>query len=186
MTDQSSEPGPASDDPPCTIPPGMQAAVLALNNTHATELSWLDAERLSLLIDRTFYARRIGNVAAFLLAFDEGADYDSPNFLWFCRRYRHFVYIDRVVVSELTRGRGHARRLYADLIARATAMGHDLIVCEVNSDPPNPASDAFHARLGFTEVGQASIHNGGKTVRYLALSLTPKRAQVSGAVKLSG
>lgn len=47
MTNQNSKGGPASDDPPCTIPPSMQAAVLALNNTHATELSWIDAERLS-------------------------------------------------------------------------------------------------------------------------------------------
>ena len=178
MTNQNSKGGPASDDPPCTIPPSMQAAVLALNNTHATELSWLDAECLSLLLDRTFYARRIGDVAAFLLAFDESADYDSPNFLWFCRHYRRFVYIDRVAVSEFARGRGYALRLYADLMAHAAAVGHDLIVCEVNFDPPNPASDAFHARLGFTEVGDASIHNGGKTVRYLVLPITAKGAEV--------
>jgi uncharacterized protein len=41
----------------------------------------------------------------------------------------------------------------------------------VNSDPPNPASDAFHAALGFEVVGEAAIHDGAKTVRYLARRL---------------
>jgi predicted GNAT superfamily acetyltransferase len=45
------------------------------------------------------------------------------------------------------------------------------IVCEVNLDPPNPASDAFHAALGFAEVGTAVIDNGDKTVRYLSRRL---------------
>jgi uncharacterized protein len=40
------------------------------------------------------------------------------------------------------------------------------VVCEVNIDPPNPASEAFHLALGFKEVGQATIHGGTKTVRY--------------------
>lgn len=46
-----------------------------------------------------------------------------------------------------------------------------MVCCEVNSDPPNPASDAFHARLGFAEVGAAAIHGGAKSVRYLARPL---------------
>ncbi len=39
--------------------------------------------------------------------------------------------------------------------------------CEVNLEPPNPVSDAFHEALGFTEVGRAAIHDGKKLVRYL-------------------
>jgi predicted GNAT superfamily acetyltransferase len=146
--------------------------VLALNNDHALELSWLDSDRLAELVGRAFVARRIGIVDAFLLAFDQDADYDSPNFLWFRSRYRRFVYVDRVVVAGAARGRGHARRLYDDLFAQALAAGHDRIVCEVNREPPNPASDAFHAALGFTEVGSARLADGIKTVRYLARPLT--------------
>jgi predicted GNAT superfamily acetyltransferase len=41
-----------------------------------------------------------------------------------------------------------------------------MICCEVNLDPPNPASDAFHASLGFHEIGSAAMSNG-KVVRYL-------------------
>ncbi len=57
--------------------------VLALDNAYATELSWLDPKRLNMLLDQAFYARRIGDAEAFLLAFDEQAAYDSPNYLWF-------------------------------------------------------------------------------------------------------
>jgi len=105
------------------------------------------------------------------LAFDEGADYDSENFLWFRARYERFVYVDRVVVSPAARGRGLARLLYENLFDRAAAAGYARIVCEVNVDPPNPASDAFHAKLGFAEVGQASIAGGAKAVRYFAHDL---------------
>jgi len=146
-------------------------ALLALNNSHAEELSWLERERLQDLVAQAFYARRIGHLDAFLIALDQDGQYDSPNFLWFRSRYVRFVYVDRIVVAASARGMGCARRLYADLFGQAAAAGHDRIVCEVNQQPPNPASDAFHAALGFTEVGSASIHNGSKTVRYLSRAL---------------
>jgi predicted GNAT superfamily acetyltransferase len=154
----------------------VQPAVLALNNKHAEELSWLEPAQLSHLVSQAFYARRIGKLEAFLLAFDQDADYDSPNFLWFKKRYPRFVYVDRIAVAESARGRGHARLLYRDLFDIAADNGHDIVVCEVNSDPPNPASDAFHAALGFLEIGQAAIHGGKKSVRYFARSLDPADA----------
>lgn len=146
--------------------------LLTLNNAHAVELSWLDAARLEKLLAGAFFTSCIGDIDAFLLAFDQDADYDSPNFLWFRARYSRFVYVDRIVVAPEARGRGHARRLYADLFDQAAHAGHDRIVCEVNSEPPNPASDAFHAALGFTEVGAAALPGGTKTVRYLQRRLS--------------
>lgn len=156
-----------------TLPVAMgdEAAILALNNAHAVELSWLAPERLSHLLRQAFYARRVGDNAAFLMAFDQGADYDSPNYLWFRARYPRFVYVDRIVVASAMRKRGLANLLYEDLFRQAAEASHTLIVCEVNSDPPNPASDAFHEALGFAEVGHAAINGGTKTVRYLARSL---------------
>lgn len=145
--------------------------LLALNNTHAVELSWLEPDRFRHLIAEAFLARRIGDADAFLLAFDQDADYDSPNFLWFRSRYPRFVYVDRIVVAAHARGHGHARHLYLDLFEHALRAGHDRVVCEVNSDPPNPASDAFHAGLGFKEVGAGPIHGGNKTVSYLKRQL---------------
>lgn len=149
-----------------------EPAVLALNNQHAAELSWLEPERLSFLLGEAFYARRIGALEAFIMTFDQDARYDSPNFLWFRERYKHFVYVDRVVVAATARGRGHARRLYEDLFDHVRRAGHAIVTCEVNADPPNPASDAFHAALGFAEVGDAVIHGGKKAVRYYLRQLT--------------
>ena len=148
------------------VQPADEQAVLALNNEHAAELSWLEPQRLSYLLGQAFHARRIGALEAFLMTFDQDADYDSPNFLWFRQRYPRFVYVDRVVVAPFARGRGHARRLYEDLFGQAAKAGHTLVTCEVNLEPPNPASDAFHAALGFHEVGDAVIHGGKKAVRY--------------------
>ncbi len=152
---------------PCAISIDDRAAVLALNNAHAVELSWLDADRLGALLGQAFYARRIGALDGFALAFDQDAAYDSPNFLWFRARYPRFVYVDRIVVAPDARGRGVARRLYAELFQEARASGHTTVGCEVNSEPPNPGSDAFHAALGFAEVGTAALAAAGKSVRYL-------------------
>ena len=145
--------------------------ILALNNAHAVELSWLDIDRLKLLVQQAFYARMIGSADVFLLAFDQSADYDSPNYIWLRRRYTRFVYVDWIVVALARRGRGYARLLYTDLFEHGRRAAHQLVVCEINSDPPNPASDAFHAAFEFEEVGRATIHHGSKTVRYLARAL---------------
>src|SRR5262249_48530333 len=115
-----------SDDVPLPISRDLEADVLALNNAHAAELSWLDRDQLAPLLGEASYARRVGTLDAFLLAFDEGAAYASPNYLWFRARHARFVYIDRVVVAPAARGRGLARLLYADLFRHAARAGHDL------------------------------------------------------------
>ena len=140
-------------------------AMLALNNDHAAQLSQMSADHITELIGRAFLAVRVGEADALLLAFDQGADYDSPNFQWFRGRYKRFVYVDRIVVAPHARGRGLARILYEHLFERARAAGHDRIVCEVNADPPNPVSDAFHAALSFSDIGSALLPSG-KRVRY--------------------
>ena len=159
--------------------PSLGGKLLDLNNSHAQELSWLEPERLNHMLSQAFFARRIGDAECLIIAFDQDADYDSPNFLWFRSRFTHFVYVDRVVVALEARGRGHARRLYQDLFGHAARAGHDKIVCEVNYSPPNPESDAFHASLGFTALATGSIHGGLKTVRYLIRQLTSEVAHAS-------
>jgi predicted GNAT superfamily acetyltransferase len=97
---------------------------------------------------------------------DQDASYGSPNFQWFRKRYSRFVYIDRVIVGTAFRRQGLAQALYAHLFETARAAGQTRVVCEVNAEPANPVSDAFHAALGFQPVGLAALPNG-KTVRYL-------------------
>ena len=153
--------------------------LLALNNDHAQALSWLEPERLEYLVSQAFLTRRIGDLDAFMMVLDQDARYDSPNFLWFRARYQRFLYVDRIVVASSARGRGCARTLYRDLFDHTLRTGHDRICCEVNLNPPNPESDAFHAALGFVAVGTADIHNGAKTVRYLSRVLSEADRKIS-------
>jgi uncharacterized protein len=160
--------------------------LLTLNNDHSVELSPLTLAELDLLIRESFFSATINDSDALLIAFDQSSRYQHVNFLWFRvffeKAYQenshneenanaNFVYIDRVVTSLAARGKGYARALYTDLFQRAKSAGHTRIACEVNLDPPNPVSDAFHVSLNFHEVGRAAIHNNTKTVRYLLRNL---------------
>jgi predicted GNAT superfamily acetyltransferase len=144
---------------------------LALNAAFVEKLSPLTPARFEALRRAAFLAARAGDRAGFLLAFDEAAAYDSPNFLWFRERWPRFVYVDRIVIDPAARRGGHARALYAALFARAAASGRALVGCEVNSEPPNPGSDAFHVALGFRPAGEAAL--GDKRVRYLVREVAP-------------
>jgi uncharacterized protein len=147
--------------------PATRAALLALNNASAQETSLLDAAKFARMIDAARVATIIEPARALLLAFDQASDYDGGHFLWFRERYARFLYIDRVIVSAAHRRDGYGRALYAGLFAEAVRLGHDAVACEVNQQPPNPISDAFHARLGFAEVGTAAVPGSSKIVRYL-------------------
>jgi predicted GNAT superfamily acetyltransferase len=176
-------------------------SILTLNNDHSVELSPLTLAELELLIRQSFFSATINDSDALLISFDQSSRYEHGNFLWFRAFFEkaleqnaslsssraprselarglfatplnaNFVYVDRVVTSPAARGRGYARALYAELFQRAKSAGHTRIACEVNLDPPNPASDAFHASLNFHEVGRAAIHHNSKTVRYLLRNL---------------
>jgi predicted GNAT superfamily acetyltransferase len=145
------------------------AATLALNNANAAELSFKTEDAFRKLLAIAFQARCTEDGDAFLIAFDHDAAYGGESFAWFRARFARFVYVDRVAVDEGQRGKGIARALYEELIARARAEGHERVLCEVNLVPPNPISDAFHAALGFREIGRGVLTRLEREVRYLAL-----------------
>jgi len=132
-------------------------SILALNEESVHFLSPMDAAKLAAWAKASCYLRVVeqgGTVAAFLLGFRKGADYDSPNFLWFDNRFDDFVYVDRVVVAPAFRGRKLADLLYDDFAHFARERGIVRVTCEVNVEPPNPVSLRFHERRGFREVGR--------------------------------
>lgn len=143
----------------------------ALNQEHAVELSSMTLDDFTELAERAFYAGVVDPDAGFLLAFDKKPAPESPNFDWFQARYEDTVYIDRIAVAANERRKGHAAALYEDLFRAARAAGFAQIGCEVNIDPPNPASDAFHAALGFEPVGEARLDDRDKTVGYFLKAL---------------
>jgi uncharacterized protein len=145
----------------------VHARLVGLNNESAQETSRLDVATFDSMIAAAPVATCIAPDLAFLLGFAESSHYEGAHFLWFRQRYPSFLYVDRVVVGQAHRRLGLGRLLYDDLFRRAERLGVPAIACEVNVRPPNPASDAFHAGLGFSQVGIANTADGSKTVRYL-------------------
>ncbi|HWE07091.1 MAG TPA: GNAT family N-acetyltransferase [Rhizomicrobium sp.] len=146
-------------------------ALLALSNVHEREIGAIAKPAFEELVFMSFRTRMTEAGDAFLIALADRAPEVAPNYHWFAGRFDRFVYIDRVVVAAASRKRGLATLLYRDLIDASRRAGHTRLCCEVNSDPPNPASDAFHATFGFEEIGRAYLPDRGKTVRYLTLTL---------------
>jgi uncharacterized protein len=148
--------------------------ILALNEGALPHVNRISQAELADLAAQSFYfriAREGGRAVGFLLAFSENARYFSPNFLWFRERYRRFVYIDRIAVAVSSRRAGIGRELYADLERVARAHAPDL-TCEINIEPPNPGSFAFHERLDFVEVGRQHTDAGAKLVSLMSKDLS--------------
>ena len=147
-------------------------ALLALSNAHTREVGTIAREAFAELVVLSFRTRMTPTRNAFLIALADRAPPIAPNYHWFAARLERFVYVDRVVVAERARGRGLGRLLYQDLVEASLRAGRTTLCCEVNVDPPNPVSDAFHAALGFNEIGRAFLPDRGKKVRYLVKELT--------------
>ncbi len=148
--------------------------ILALNESALPHVNRISADDLAGFAVQSCYFRIVREnekLAAFLLAFSEGAIYSSPNFIWFRDRYPRFVYIDRIVVAPTQRRLGIGRLLYSDLERVASAHASDL-TCEVNLTPPNPGSFVFHERAGFVEVGRQHTDGGAKLVCLMSKDLS--------------
>lgn len=141
-------------------------AVLRLNADHVELLSPLDDDRLSMLADvGTVEVVEVdGEPGGFVVTFGPGADYDSGYYAWFAQRYDDFLYLDRVVVDPAHRRRGVGHAVYDEVEARAGRRG--VLLLEVNCDPPNEPSLAFHAARGFEPVGE--LGGVGRRSRMLA------------------
>ena len=136
------------------VTPADHADVLALNERNVELLAPLDEDRLVQLEGLADTAAVIdvdGSFAGFVITFASGSAYDGENFGWFGSRFADFTYLDRVVIHEDFRRRGLGSRVYDEL---ESTCGRPLFALEVNLDPPNHASLAFHQARTFVEVGQ--------------------------------
>jgi predicted GNAT superfamily acetyltransferase/uncharacterized protein YggU (UPF0235/DUF167 family) len=149
--------------------------LLELNLASERELSALDEQRLEWILSlaqRAVGVERDGEVVGFALALAPGTSYDSENYRWFASRFERFLYLDRIAVAESQRRRGFAMQLYDAM--EAAARPFERMVCEVNVLPANPASLAFHAARGYTELGRLE-HGPEKAVALLAKELRGTR-----------
>lgn len=151
--------------------PADLAAVLELNEAWVPHVGRLDEPRLAGLVARAELALvAVGEqdaLAGFVIALGPGVDYDSPNYRWFSGRHDRFTYVDRVAVSAAQRGHGLGRRLYRAVAGHAAAVGSPVVCAEVNLEPPNPDSSAFHAAMGFVPVGTQWTSGGTVQVQLL-------------------
>lgn len=148
-------------------------SVLALNNTAGPSILALDAPRLHRLWEVADYFRVAevdGLLAGFLVAMQQSADYDSPNFLWFRERYPAFVYVDRIVVASTRRGAGVGRVLYAD-IQSFSEVRAPMLTSEVFLEESSGGALLFHGTFGYGEVGQQVMDGTGRRVSLLAKPL---------------
>jgi predicted GNAT superfamily acetyltransferase len=143
--------------------------VMEINNSAIPDVNELSADKARWLVENSLMARLIkidGRPAGVIIVLDEQASLDSDYYRWFVERYRNFVYIDRVIVSEQARGLGLATKLYWEVEKVAQETGR-AIAADVYCEPANAPSLTFHQKLGYQEVGQQFCQQEGKTVAKL-------------------
>lgn len=145
--------------------------IIKLNADQVEFTSPMDIDRLKLLDSLADYHRVVvteAMVVAFMLAMKTNVPYENDNYNWFSSRYKDFLYIDRVVVAAGYQGRRIGTLFYEDLFEFARKNEIPLVTCEINTLPPNERSLAFHAKLGFQEVGEQWIQNRKKVSMQVA------------------
>lgn len=146
--------------------------LVELNNAAVPAVPFTSAGEFAALLASSDHA--IGAVDAegglhgFAIGMNPGSDYASENYRFFEERGSDSLYVDRIVVDEVRRGERIGRLLYDHVFRRAREDGRTEVTCEVNVEPPNPRSLAFHARLGFVEVGRQATKGGAIQVALLA------------------
>ena len=164
---------PLTTDDAAALAPLNDAAAPAVPITSAADLA-----RLIELSSLALAAHRGDTVVGFIVAISPGADYDSENYRFFESRGTDHLYVDRIVIDEHERGSGLGAALYDAVFDAARHDGRAEVTCEVNLDPPNPRSLAFHERLGFVRVATQSTKAGAVTVALLAASVAADRSEL--------
>ena len=139
----------------------------ALNQAEVPAVGGLDADAFAALLDLATHTvvAQIGDaVGGYAVLFGPATGYGSPNYRWFSDRSDDFLYVDRVVVAPTHRRQGLGRLLYDEAVRLAATRP---LLAEVNTLPRNDGSLAFHAVLGFVEVGRLASPQGDKEVAML-------------------
>jgi predicted GNAT superfamily acetyltransferase len=140
------------------------ARVLQLNQDSVQELSPLDEERLGYILalsHRALVVELDGDAVGFAIAIAPETGYDSRNYAWLSERFESFLYLDRIAIAARARRLGLGAMLYDAMETAALPFGR--MVCDVNIEPRNDASLAFHRARGYEPVGELQ-HGDLKTV----------------------
>ncbi len=152
------------------IVPLNAANTPAVGEMNTARFSVLEAEAHAVLIAENDDGEALG----FMIVMAPGRDYDSPNYRWFEAELESFLYVDRIAVAEEARGKGVGLALYAEALDMAEAHGAGQLAAEVNLKPENPASLAFHRKLGFAALGEQDLPDGKRVVMLARPTLNPE------------
>lgn len=142
-----------------------------INNDAYPAVPRATGDEMAALVENSSWglvATREDEIAGFVLCFDPGVDYDSENYRYFESHFDSHFYIDRIVIAKPFRGAGLGVALYESVFDEAKKRGAESVTCEVNLDPPNPVSIAFHRRMGFGDVGTQDTKGGSVLVQLMA------------------
>ena len=138
-----------------------EAAIPAVNHVSAAHL-----RELKTMAEHFVVTSRDGQIAGFMILMVPGANYDSLNYRWFSQNLDDFLYVDRIVIAPAFHRQGFGALFYQQAWTFAKQRA-TVLCCEVNLEPPNPQSMAFHLALGFAERAQQSTEGGDKLVSLL-------------------
>ncbi len=143
--------------------------VTTINNESAREVTFETLAGMRWYLSAAPYFRvaegEDGAITGFLIGFRRGDDYHSENLAWFeVRDDADFAYVDRVAVSSNRRGAGLGRALYGDFEQWARERSIPRLTCEVNVEPRNAGSLAFHERLGWRGLEERQTGYGPRVL----------------------
>lgn len=153
---------------------GHLEQILMLNELSLPAVSSVTIDEMANFLDIADYFKSIiidNIIVGFLIALHPGKDYHSLNYKWFEKRYKSFIYVDRIVIASSYQGNGFGKAFYNDLALFAKNKTND-ITCEVNIRPKNEGSIIFHKKYGFYEVGTQTTENGKKEVSLMKYKIT--------------
>ncbi len=133
--------------------------VLEINEANVPAVGSATMEHLRHLVSQSamsIVSALDDDVVGFCIVFGPDADYDSVNYVWFMEHHPSSMYLDRVAFAARAQGRGLGAEMYDEVDRRLRRDHADAtaLTLEVNVDPPNEPSLAFHRKRGFVEVGR--------------------------------
>ncbi len=146
--------------------------VLEMNNDAVPAVNALNIDELFDIIgmSKSWVVEVEDAIEGVLIVIGPGEPYESANYSWLDNQFTNFCYVDRIIIDSNKKRKGYGRLLYLALEEHAVSVGADMLLCEVNVEPENPQSLAFHASLGWVPF-QDREHGPGKVVRYFQKSV---------------
>ena len=134
------------------ITPQDLGSVLAINNEAVPAVNALTASELSEIVnisEKVWVVDEGDKIVGVLIVLGPRESYGSANYTWLNSQFTNFCYVDRIIIATSGKRKGYGKALYLALEEHAVSTGVEMLLCEVNVEPENPQSMAFHESLGW-------------------------------------